>query len=501
MAVARIIASEHEHIGEPTLKHWRGAWMEWAGPHWTETETAAIRAELYKRLEGCHYLNKEGEPVAWLPNKTKIAHLMEAVAAVSHLAETAETPSWIRRTNADPAGVCVACANGILDVASRTLHPLTARYFNTVSVPFDYQRDAPEPRRWLAFLQQVWPDEPDSIAALQEWFGYVLSGRTDLQKMLMLVGPTRSGKGTIARILSALVGDVAGPTLLSLAGDFGLAPLLGKPLAIVADARLGRGHHVQVVVERLLSISGEDTLDVNRKYKEPWTGKIGARVMILSNELPQLGDESGAIVGRFVVLSMTNSFLGREDTSLTNELLAELPGILHWALDGLDRLTQQGAFTSAASSDEAGRVMRDMASPISAFVRDCCEVGETYEVLCDDMWKAWKEWAEDNGVSKGTTAVLGRSLRTACPSVRTIRPRVADQRIRVYAGIRLGPRWSADIPKPTHMENQAGNGLFENPEKVVGHIPDHADQADQGTCPTCDEPVGNHLPGCPAVNR
>ena len=105
----------------------------------------------------------------------------------------------------------------------------------------------------------VWPDDPDSILLLQEYIGYVLSGRTDMQKMLLLIGPTRSGKGTIARILAELVGrkHAAGPTLASLGTNFGMSPLLGKPLAIISDARLGNTP-THTVVERLLSITGED---------------------------------------------------------------------------------------------------------------------------------------------------------------------------------------------------------------------------------------------------
>ena len=64
----------------------------------------------------------------------------------------------------------------------------------------------------------------------------------------------------------------AGPTLSSLSGEFGLAPLIGKSLAIVCDARL-TGRHGGVVVERLLSISGEDYLTVNIKFQEQWIGK------------------------------------------------------------------------------------------------------------------------------------------------------------------------------------------------------------------------------------
>jgi putative DNA primase/helicase len=146
---------------------------------------------------------------------------------------------------------------------------LTPLFFNRVAVPFEYEPTAPEPVRWLQFLNQLWPDDPESIAALQEFFGYVLSGRTDLHKILLLIGPTRSGKGTIARVLAALLGkgNVAGPTLASLGTNFGLSPLLGKPLAVVSDARLAGGN-VHQVVERLLSISGEDLLTVDPRAME-----------------------------------------------------------------------------------------------------------------------------------------------------------------------------------------------------------------------------------------
>jgi len=123
----------------------------------------------------------------------------------------------------------VACANGLLHVPTRELLAHTPVYFNQTAVPFAYVEDAPEPTRWLAFLKELWDDETQ-IAALQEWFGYVISGRTDMHKIMLLVGPTRAGKGVIARALGKLVGpeNVAGPTLTGLSGEFGLQPLLGS---------------------------------------------------------------------------------------------------------------------------------------------------------------------------------------------------------------------------------------------------------------------------------
>src|SRR5690606_34033507 len=150
-----------------------------------------------------------------------------------------------------------------------------------------------------------------------------------------------------------------------------LQSLLGKPLAIIADARLS-GADTKDTVERLLNISGEDLVDVNRNNRPAVTCRLPTRLMILSNEIPHLGDASGVIARRFVVLAQRVSFLGREDRELAGKLLAELPSILNWALDGLDRLMTAGRFTEPASSADAAVTMIDAASPMSAFIRECC---------------------------------------------------------------------------------------------------------------------------------
>jgi putative DNA primase/helicase len=245
----------------------------------------------------------------------------------------------------------------------------------------------------------------------------------------------------IARILTALIGkrSVCGPTLNSFGSEFGLAPLLGKSLAIISDARSVGGKNSSVVVERLLSISGEDTLTVNRKYKDQWSGKLPVRLHIISNELPRLGDASSAIVGRLVLLLTTRSWLGKENYELETKLRTELTGILNWSLEGLRRLTfdNENHFTRFEAADEAITTMQDLASPVGAFVRERCELGADCEIAVDDLYAAYKEWCEQSEYPKSPKAHFGRDLRAACPSVRKRRPRDGSKRHFVYAGVRL----------------------------------------------------------------
>jgi putative DNA primase/helicase len=498
------------------LMAWRGGWMVWRTTNWTEVDVADLRQPIYATLSHAEYehvTKADVEIRPWNPDKHKVANVMEALAAVVHLSSEIDPPAWINghsETESDAARM-ISCANGLLDLSTRTLIDHTPALFNYVSVPFAYDADAPKPTEWEAFLETLWADDPDSIALLQEYFGYVLSGRLDMQKMLTLIGPIRSGKGTIARTLERLMGgrrNVAAPTLASLGTNFGLSSLLGKPLAVISDARLGNtpGH---VVVERLLSITGEDMLDVDRKHRDIWTGKLPTRFVMLTNELPKFRDSSGAIATRMLFLKMTESFLGREDHELDDKLTPELRGILSWALEGLDRLNSNGKFTVPKSSEDTAALMMDLASPISAFVRECCVRNPHAIVGRDELYAAWQKWAFENGHIPGAKSTFGRDLHAVVPDVKETRPWVEGERIRYYTriGLSLGPPgpdggdafgpgslWTNGEVKP-QVSDPGPGGPGESPMRVYLENPVQDDPGPNGADPTAST-SGRQLSFC-----
>lgn len=472
----KFYAETYDHAGLRILVHYRGDWWVWTGQHWIELDHSALKSAVYGRLGSAHYLKEirkngvvDEEETAWNPTRNKIANVMEALAAIAHLDSKIGTPAFIAaHDDIGAPGQVVSCANGLLALSTRTLHPHTPAFFNVVSVTFAYDAQVPEPAAWLAFLASVWPDDPDSIALLQEWIGYVLTGRTDLQKILLLIGPSRSGKGTIARLVRKLIGhlNVAGPTLASLGTNFGMWPLVGKPLAIIADARLG-GVPQAVIVERLLSISGEDLLTIDRKNKAHWIGTLPTRVMILSNELPHFTDSSGAIANRFMVARMRRSFLGTEDTDLDARLAAELPGILNWALDGLARLDSKQRFTLPESSTAAVAAMRELASPVGTFIRQCCTTNHGDKVERDVLFKAWVVFANGEGYPPGDKARFGRDLNAVVPNIGTEQPRVGGKQVRVYTGIALSPVSPVSAAK---VAGQTGDEAGSSPVSAQGPL-------------------------------
>src|SRR5690606_37764850 len=160
--------------------------------------------------------------------------------------------------------------------------------------------------------------------------------------------------------------------------------------------------------------SGEDAITIDRKHRASWTGRLQTRFLILTNELPRLADSSGALSSRFIVLTLKQSFYGKEDPQLTERLLGDLPGIFHWALAGLDRLIGRGHFVRPASSADAIQELEDLGSPIAAFVRDCCRVEQGRNVDCTVLYDAWKKWCNSEGRDHpGTAQTFGRDLRAA----------------------------------------------------------------------------------------
>jgi len=428
------------HAEGMTLRSYAGQFMGWKQNRYAEVEDGAICHTLLPWLHNAvrmvfNILKGSWGPEDFPANPTTMKAALESIRAHTHLAESTASPCWLGEPGPDPRDI-LPCRSSLLHLPTMELIKPTPRFFCVNALDFDHDPNAPEPKQWQQFLGELFEDDLRSWDLLQDWFGYCLTGDTSQHKMLLIVGPKRSGKGTIARLLRQLVGpaNVCGPTTSSLAGNFGLQPLLGKSLAIVSDARF-TGENIQTVVERLLCISGEDTLTIDRKHLPSVTTKLPTRFVFLTNELPRLTDASGALAGRFVMLRLTQSFYGREDLTLTEKLLAERPGILNWAIAGWRQLRERGHFVQPGSVQDSLRELEDLASPVGAFVREWCVVGPDQRIWTGDLYAAFQRWSAADGRTKTMSKQLfGRNLMAAVPTVST---RCSTDSLRFYDGIAL----------------------------------------------------------------
>lgn len=433
-AATSIVTGMYTDGGLRVLHYWQGEFHWWARSHYVTLPMPDVREVLYR----------VGPVVSAKPIKKRsvddVLDALKAAANLSHRTVPA-VPAWIHRQagDPDPRGV-IPVRNGLVHVDTGQLLAPTPRLFVPYALPFDYTPDAAPPVAWLAFLASVWGDDRESIDTLQEWLGYLLTADTSQQKALMIVGPRRSGKGTLGRVVVQLLGErnTASPTLASLGNNFGLEPLVGKTCALMSDARLGARADIAGVAENLLRLTGEDPISVDRKFREAYTARLIARIVVLTNEVPVFRDAASALPSRFIVLRTERSFYGREDHSLDGKLAAELPGILVWALAGLRRLRERGRFVQPASAAAQMRLMEELASPIGMFLRDQCVVEPGAQVPITTLYEAWRDWCKAHGRDQpGTEQTFGRDVAAAAPSVGHSRPRINGERVRMYEGVRL----------------------------------------------------------------
>jgi putative DNA primase/helicase len=223
------------------LHRHRGAFWSWTGSYYRLVGDDTIRSSIWAFLEKALRRADKGPPQPFKPNRARVGDVADALGAVCDLDEFISPSAWLTRHEMPPAGELLACGNGLLHLPTGKLYPRSPDYFNLGATEVAFDTGASKPVQWLGFLKQLFGDDREAIELLQDWFGYTLAPDTSQQKILLMVGPKRSGKGTAARIISAMLGrdSVAGPTMSSLGETFGIEPLITKTLAIVSDARIG----------------------------------------------------------------------------------------------------------------------------------------------------------------------------------------------------------------------------------------------------------------------
>ncbi len=422
----------HFREAEAIYRHYnyQGLWCEFTGTGYELREYVDMQNKVWRFAARCVVPGKKkGEGLVDLNcSEHMIKNALSAMGSFEgvDIPSAIVAPAWLDGRDGPKPEYVIAVGNGLLDVSAKpVLIEHTKVFLNFNLLPYDYDPKARCPW-WEKFLGSVFEVEqlsstktrfdeeagdfveveesvPDAekIGCLQEWFGLLLTSEMKYHKILGIIGPKRSGKGTIARVLTAMIGsnNVATPMFASLVESFGLQGLLNARVAIFGDANMDKDPVVVGrAVEKLKTISGEDGIDVNRKYEKYITAaRLTVRFVMISNNLQRLTDPTGTISDRFIFLKTTQSYYGREDLGLENRLMAELPGILNWSLEGLDRLTKRGYIAEPPESAQMRTQSKEIGSNIIAFVNTGCSKGEGLYTEPDDMYDAFKRWCDADG--------------------------------------------------------------------------------------------------------
>jgi P4 family phage/plasmid primase-like protien len=227
------------------------------------------------------------------------------------------------------------------------------------------------------------------------------------RKALILVGPSRTGKTELARFLRLLVGNpIATPSVAEVSERFGLSSLYDAT-AWVRDDAINEGDDLDP--QRFKTIVTGEPIDIERKHRDAIRGvELALPVVLTANALPRARDKSDALFNRSLVLELTNVIseedafrfrteLGvpRGQTVASSIFGTEGPGILNWALDGLDRLLERGRYELPEAVRVAVQRFKEDNNPVGEWARTSIVRRSSSKVARSDLLCAFHGWQRE----------------------------------------------------------------------------------------------------------
>jgi putative DNA primase/helicase len=335
----------------------------------------ATRAGIYRFNEKWWHEISDAEMLARL-----IHYDQESSGPSSHRRRNEEL-SFIKAVKYEPvvhwnniAESEVPFENGVLSLTTAKIRQHDPSDYLENVIPHEYSHGVTS-TLWERCLDDYFGSDEDGkqkIAALQEFFGYVLLPHARYKKALMLYSHSGdTGKSTIKEMLEYLVGASGACHIgLDTMGDrFALAPIIGKRLNSVSEQSV----NVRIADGKFKELVGtQEPVQIERKGKDPFEYTPIAKHVICTNNLPRIDDTTNAVYNRLLVIELTR-VVTKKDTQIWNKLKAEFPGILAWAVEGAKRLNAAGGeFTKVDSSEKLIGRYKSSQSPIGQFMTEKC---------------------------------------------------------------------------------------------------------------------------------
>jgi hypothetical protein len=364
----------------------------------------------------------------------------------------------------------IAIRGGLIDPKTLAFELAKPEHHVTAYVDCPYRPGAECPV-WLEMLDTTFADKTEeervaTIGLMQEWLGMSLieDKSKALSRALIFHGASNTGKTDLIKTMSGLLTDRPISTPLgALDGTHGLMEFKRKAPWVLHEAFNGGKWHFSDIVKSILS---GDPVQINVKNAAIVTKRIRQPVLWATNFPPAFKEATKAIVNRLTVIETAVVFdpenpvgvalqAKQQGFSEPSEMIlaSERPGLLNWALAGLQRALARGWFVLTADMKATLETIRRDSNLVAAFLEECVDYGPGYMISTSDFCAAFAaHWAENKGEDRNVPSndSIGRALvALADPCIGLDREVLRDERRHYYAGIHLNEAgleyWAAAV--------------------------------------------------------
>ena len=358
--------------------------------------------------------------------------------------------------------------NGILEWKTGTLSPWSPELVTTLSINASWMPQNEKLREIKNMWEKAlisWLPEEESRMFLQEYIGYCLLPTCARRIAVFLLGAGANGKSlfieTIARLFQSSVAHVQPATLTQ---RFGTTAIIDKTLVICSDID---ATYINSTGTLKQLIAGDA---IQGEYKG---GKIFdfvpvARLLFSANVLPKSSDRSHGWYSRIRIINFPNTFKPNPqykhtllDTMKTEEGLHVL---LSWAVEGLQRLEKNNAFTRSLSMEKEMNTYKMDNNSVLFFwtnqIVDVLEGDPRYDkreggLVASSVYNLYQTWCEETGQKPVSKIEFGKRLQLTGVKSKTFSVKKKGRRstARYYLNVQLNEAAEYDLSLDYKLEN------------------------------------------------
>lgn len=343
--------------------------------------------------------------------------------------------SWKEKPLPEPSTTLIPLANGVYDLEAGRLRPYQAEDYFTWKLPHRYNPSA-KSKLIVPLVESFLPE--DQTVTLYELMAYCLWRGYPYQKLFLLFGRGSNGKSLFAKILETLLekDNVAHVTLGELQhGRFSGAQLHRKLANITGEVE-----YQEIQDTRLLKqLTGEDTIEADRKYREPIKFRNYAKLIFLTNEIPRSSDTTEAFYRRLFLIEFPKQFQENPalEVQVANVEAEEYEALLFRVLQVLQSLRERNfIFTHHKPMDEVKELYLKLSSPLHTFIEEHCEItySEDDYIYKYEFKERFSQWLQEKGRTKYSDHRLKQEMQSL--GVDEVKKGPAEQRWWAWVGIR-----------------------------------------------------------------